>query len=287
MERELTKAIRPTTEQLGISVFKYRDYRQYLNDVLMAKKHLSNGSSLRVWSKRFGLGSPSYLTMILQNQRKLPSRAISLVIGALKLKASEGKFFETLVFFNHAKSVEERLIYEQRLRKLDTTQSFYSLDLEAFRLVADPLHFILIEMLSLKDFSDDPVWISKRLNYAYSKSQIESAFERLRKLSLIKSDGRGGWVRAQANVTTTNDTPNEALKQFHRVNIQKALVAMDEQPTLERDITSLTLTIKKEDVVEAKKLIKEFRHQFLSVLEAKVGDGDETYQLNIQFFKHT
>jgi hypothetical protein len=45
--------------------------------------------------------------------------------------------------------------------------------------------------------------------------------------------------------------------------------------------------LKKDKLVKAKKAMRQFINDFLTEYEAKPGDGDETYQLNLQLFQVT
>lgn len=50
---------------------------------------------------------------------------------------------------------------------------------------------------------------------------------------------------------------------------------------------SLSFNIKKKDLPKIKEYIREFSDQMVQNYEAKSGEGEETYHLNVQFFSLT
>ncbi|MEQ1664899.1 MAG: DUF4423 domain-containing protein, partial [Bdellovibrionales bacterium] len=55
---------------------------------------------------------------------------------------------------------------------------------------------------------------------------------------------------------------------------------------LDRDITGITISMKKENLPKVKELIRQFRLNISKNFES-LGDGDEVYQMNIQFIPLT
>jgi len=56
-------------------------------------------------------------------------------------------------------------------------------------------------------------------------------------------------------------------------------------PLKQREVTSVTLNMNPEKMIQAKELIREFRIKFTELIEEN--PGTETYQFNIQFFPLT
>ena len=79
--------------------------------------------------------------------------------------------------------------------------------------------------------------------------------------------------------------PSEGLKRFHEQMIEHAKSAIREVPVEERQICGMTLTVKKEDLKEAKEVIRHFMDRFSSRVDQKL--GEQVYQLNVQFFPLT
>lgn len=263
-------------------VYSYQDYRNFLKDVFKARKSLKPGFSIRAAATRLGFKSPSHLVMILQGKRRFPLWALTPLSKVLKMSASESRYLENLIYYNHAKSIEEKNLYGDRLKKLNPGEGFSFIDLESFRTISDPLHFTILEMTLLRGFKKDALWLQRRLCAPYTLLQIQDAVSRLEAMGLLK-----GNQKTSARVATPTNIASEAIKSFHRKSIAMAINSLDEQDVSDRDITSSIVSIDKEKLSEAKALIKEFRDSFCKFLETSSNSANETYQINIQFFALT
>src|SRR4051812_25826266 len=86
----------------------YLDYRQYLRDQYAEQKARNPRYSQRVFARKAGLSSSGFYSEVLNGKRQLAPAAVLRFAKALKLSAPEQAYFEALVAFNQAKTVEER-----------------------------------------------------------------------------------------------------------------------------------------------------------------------------------
>ena len=258
------------------SIYEYTEPRDYLSAVFSQKRSTNPRFSLRSWSKQIGLSSPAILSLVLKGKRILKPKQAVKIRRSLKLEAQEARYFDFLILYRNAGSIEEKEFYENILRTIKPNNNFSSIDLAKFRVISD---------WYLKDFISNPQWISKRLGDGVTASQIKGAIERLLKLGFLIEDKNGNLKRPSTRLATPTDFPDEGLKRFHTQMIEKASKAIREQEIHERDITSNTVTTSTAKLPEAKKMIRDFRQNLAKFLDTP--DGNETYQLNVQLFKLT
>ena len=86
-------------------------------------------------------------------------------------------------------------------------------------------------------------------------------------------------------LVSPTDEPSEGLRNLHKQFIGKAFLALEEQSITERDITGRTFNISMEKIPLIKKKIQEFRNDIEAL--CTTAEAEETYQLNVQFFKLT
>ena len=273
------------------SIFHYQDYHAFLRDSLSGK------ISTRSWAKKLGFNSPSHLVMILQGKRRFPASHFPSLTRALGLKSAEAKYLEDLIHFQHAKSSQEKAMYDQRLRSNRVRalgeaegSKFVSLDFESFRLIQEPIHYFILEMTLLRGFTWDAHWILRRLGAAYRLTQVRDAMERLLAMKLVTlapNTSPTTVTKSNERLTTTHDVPNAALRESHKALIEMALNSIESQHVQERDITSSTLTLDAAKLPLAKEMLKNFRRAFCKALEAAPGEGTHTYQINLQMFRIT
>lgn len=266
------------------TVYAYSEPHLYLKDLLESKKKQNPLFSLRAWSMQMGFRGHTALLFLINGQRKIRTEHIDRLVRGLKLQSEEEKYWRTLVQLRSAKSQVEKNELENQLKLLMVNREQAILETEKFKLVADWIHMAILEMTRLKDFQNDPEWILSRLHFKESRTSVESAIERLLKMGLLEiKDGK--LTKTNERLTTPKDRASESIREHHRQVMQNAIQAIESQSVDERVLNSSTMTIDVSKMNEAKDLIRKFRGDMAKLMEKS--DGDETYQLAIQFFKLT
>ncbi|MBI3555839.1 MAG: TIGR02147 family protein [Deltaproteobacteria bacterium] len=255
------------------------DYRRILKRELESRCQQNARYSLRAFARDLALPA-SRLSEVLNGKQGLSRERASGIATTLGFSASESDVFCDLVESQHARGRVNRELAKVRLEKNRINSSFHDLQLDAFQAVSDWYHFALIQLISLPEFKNDPAWISKALGI--SAVEARDAMERLERLKLIEVK-RGKVTRLQEFVAVNEQTPSSAIRKFHRQVLERAMLALDNQPLEERSFSAIFVPIDKQRMVEAKRWIKNFRRRFCRKLDA--GDANNSvYCLSVQFF---
>ncbi len=269
-----------------LRVTDYNDPVDFLNATLSSIQEANPQFSMRAWSKQLGLSHVAMLSMVLAKKRRLLpglSGKISRQFQKMgRFSETDARYFDILVLFNNAGAAEEKIFYQGILSTLRPEQNFSTLQLDHLRIVSDWYHIAILEMTRLKNFSSDPEWICQRLGSTVNLSQVKEAVERLVRLGLLEKTTRGGLKKTSVRLATPTDIPNRSLRQFHAEMIRRAGLALEEQPTHERDITGHMMVVDVAKLPEGKRMIQDFRRKFAEFMESS--GGDRVYQLNVQFF---
>lgn len=271
----------------SLSIYEFDDYRSFLRNNFNYKKAHNSNISLRSIASFLGFRSPPYLAMILNGDRKFPSKHLPKLINYLELSEKEGQYLENLIALNHAKSMDEINYIKTKIVKLNpSAKDYFTLDVDTFTLMSNPIHFLILEMTNLKEFQNDPRWISKKTGGIYRPNEVKIALTRLQRLGLLEErDGR--LVKSRKKLATTHNISSEAVRNFHKLSIALANHALNTQPIEERSITSSVLAIDDKDIPKIKTQIDEFRRSLCQQYEAPPGTGNKVYQINLQFFNLT
>lgn len=209
--------------------------------------------SLRAFAKRTGLCA-SVLSRVINGKRSLPLETMLRVSQSLNL---------------------DLLPSSADKRKAEVIEA------EAFKVIADWYHFPIIELIRTRGFKSDEHWIAKRLDLPLAI--VQAALDRLEKLKLIERDH--GQIRAvDRYVKTSDDVKSSAIRAHHRQMLKKADAALDENVD-EREFQAINFSFERDDMPEAKKMIRDFCTRF-NCRFSKEG-GEDIYQLNLQLFKLT
>jgi uncharacterized protein (TIGR02147 family) len=157
---------------------------------------------------------------------------------------------------------------------------------EQFALIADWYNWALIEMPSLKDFRVDTKSMAKRLKGKVSEEAIGESVALLVKYGLLRRDAGGIKRRDESAPSLLEpDVTKAAVREYQRQMAKKALESLEEQKSEEIDFQGSTFGLRKSDLPELRKIMREFHQRALSLSQTE--EADEIYQFNSQLFRLT
>jgi uncharacterized protein (TIGR02147 family) len=279
------------SQKVLVNVFEFTDYREFLKAFYEAKKNNNASYSMSTFIRKAGLGQNSrgYLKLIIEGKRNLTAHTLRRFIEALCLPVKESVYFENLVYFNQAKTVEDREYYFQRLRA-----SAHGKETQQFELLSSQYHyytnwyFVAIrELVAVQGFNDDPVWIVKQLKHKITKKEAQEALVHLERLGMIQKNANGQWNQSDALVKYPGGVFNQQIQKFHVQMIDRAKEALTEDPYLERNASSITLSCDYNRIPEIIKRINRFRDEVTTEFGMNSKQIDTVVQMNIQLFQLT
>lgn len=273
-----------------VRVFNYTDYREYLSEYYTFQKSINSAFSYRYFAQRAKIKSSGFYKEVVSGKRSLTRTQIHNFSIALKLNKKESEYFENMVYFSEAKSMEERRRYFKKM------MSFY--DSRAFKLMSAQYEYFsrwyyvaVRELLSYINFKDDYKVLATELNPPIREDQAKKAINILKKLKLIKKDKKGFYKRCDAVISTGYQGNDKLIYTMNIINFQKEMMdfakgAYERSSFDKIDMSTLTLSISEENYKEMKEEIAQFRKKLLGMAE-KDENPDRVYQLNHQFFPLT
>jgi uncharacterized protein (TIGR02147 family) len=173
---------------------------------------------------------------------------------------------------------EKRLRYSYKL-----ADPYVSIKSDTFHVIAEWYHFGILSLSETKDFENSPRWIARRLGI--TTKEARSSLQRLMRLGLLREmpDGR---IRAtHRKLTTTDGIKDLVLQRCHKKNLALAGLSLERDDFQDRDFASITLSVNRSKIPQARRLIRKFRDRISQCLE--VEPKDEVYKLCIQLFPIT
>jgi uncharacterized protein (TIGR02147 family) len=266
-------------------IFGFPDFSSYIAHYVKARKEADPSFSYRRFSRRLGLKSESLLRMVASGKRRATPDLVYRIGSALGFNTRELEYAEALAGLQRARNLIEKSRYAEKLRLLSPDAQTQLIELDHLEFISSWHHIAILEMTELKDFRNDPVWISQRLGSAVSARAAGDALERLKRVGLLKLNADGSLSRISKSLKTPPGVPSRAVRGFHRQMLAKAIEAIESQTVNERLLESMTLTVDSSKLKAVAELAEEFRKKVAKVAQAE--GGDETYQLNLQFFRLT
>lgn len=264
------------------AIFEYLDYRQYLRDYYEAKRD-GGKLSLRLFSKRAGLGAPNYLKLVIDGKRNLTDKTIQKFSQGLGFKKEEAEFFEDLVRMNQAETHDEKNAYYRKLSRITSYLKAKHIEKDQYEFLSEWYYAAIREMTLLPSFVLDYDWIARSLRPQITARQAERAVALLLRLGLVVHDASGKLTPSDRSVASGNEVACLGASNFHIQMLARAAEFVANSRAAHREVSSLTVALSPEKFEAAKKKIQDFRREMHAFL-AECSDPTLVYQLNFQFF---
>jgi uncharacterized protein (TIGR02147 family) len=254
-----------------------------LRDYYSAQKARSAAFSHRNFSRRAGLRSSNFLSLVMKGARNLSSEMAPRFALACGLGKREAEFFCELVAYDQAKTTGDKQRAHERLARFRQFRETHQLDDEQAAYHAHWYIPAVRELTTLPGFREDPAWIAGILEPPISERQASLALDTLCRLGLLLRDDHGRLRQAQALLTTGPGPLGHHVFVYHQSMLDLAKSALDRLPRAERDISSVTLCIAESAWPQLKQRLAEFRRELLQLAEL-TGAPERVVQLNFQMF---
>lgn len=222
----------------------------------------------------------------MNGKRNLSEESIEKFIIGLDLNKQESDFFRNLVHFNQFKNSDEKnkayqkLIGSQKYRKLKPLEKV------KYDYYSKWYHPAIRELIAAKDYDGTSQWLSNKLFPEVSVDEVERSIHLLSELGFIVKNNKGQWEQAETILSTGQEVTSTMVNNYHKTILDLAKFMHDKLPAKERDVSTMTLGVHKDQAPKLKQMIYEFRQQVLSMVSC-VDNPEDVLQLNIQLFPLT
>jgi uncharacterized protein (TIGR02147 family) len=268
---------------MTVNVFAYTNFREFLKDVYDDRREKNESFSLRAFTKLVGFSSPNYMRMITSGERNLTDAGIKKVSAYLKFKKNASNFFTSLVYFNQAKTNEEKRKYFEKICYFKAFCEIKRIDHQSYQYLSKWYYPAIRELTLLKGFKEDPRWIAAKLHPSITPQQVKDALVLLKDLGFLQYDKRNRIKPADVNIRTDVEVVNLSLWNFHHEMIHQALEKLEQTEPDFRDMLSVTLALNHKGLKKIKTALYEFCEE-ITVDAAYSKDAEAVYQLNMQLF---
>lgn len=265
------------------NVFRYLDARRYLGDYYAYKKATSRAFSYRAFSRRVGLGSPNYLKLVIDGDRNLTQEMARRFGEGCGLEGTEVTYFVDLVAFTQARTTDEKAARYERLVRFREHREIHHIDVAYGQYHSCWYVPAIRELAFREDFRADPAWVAQMMLPTIGEDEARQALDLLVDLGLLEQDDDGRWRPVDALVSTGAEVKGMHYVQYHRTMIGRALAALDEMPAVDRDVSSVTVTLGEDGIERLKERMRSFRRELLQ-LSADHPDPRRVVQINLQVF---
>ncbi|MFS4459559.1 TIGR02147 family protein [Bdellovibrio sp. HCB2-146] len=236
---------------------------EYLIAQYNSKKLKNPRFSIRAFAQQLGINS-GRLSEYMNGERTISKTMAQKMSPGLRLDAAEAEYFLHLVAADERarKSTDYRVLADDELA-----------------LLVEWHHYVILSLISTRDFILEPSWIAERLEIP--EPIVVSSLALLSRLGLITIDN-GKVERKTGPISTTTDIPSQFVRLAHKEKLQYILNNMDRVPVEKRDLSTITLAIDESKIPEAKIMIQNFRRKLATHLSK--GKRNQVYTMSFELF---
>jgi uncharacterized protein (TIGR02147 family) len=219
----------------------------------------------------------------MDGERNLSQQMVERFAKALGLDQDDSMYFARLVQFNQASSSAERSKLYAKLTGFRRYRKARPLDAAHAEYHSTWYLPAVRELAARREFREDPEWIAKTLWPSVTPIEAARALETLLSLGLLVRDDDGRIVQGDALVSTGPEARSVHVASYHRTMLERAEQSIDNVPSSERDISSLTLCVGVDGLSRLKSRIQRFRRELLE-LSTEDPHPKQVVQVNLQLF---
>lgn len=267
-------------------VTTYTDFRAYLSDWIKDRKSQGLPGSNRWFAMKMGINSTSWLTMVLKGAKGLSKMTANRISEILRHSPVELRYFETLVSFNQARSLDERNKYYRELVSLQKIKDVRTVKPSQYDFYSIWYHSVvrsLVGMFSIKAGADTHEQLAAMVSPPITPSQARKSIELLEKLGFICINDQGFYELSDGAITSGENTKALGIANFQQETMRLAQEALDRYTTGERYFGTVTIGVGYSTFNKIKELLIDTSNKIAEIANADA-EGHRVYQINLQAF---
>jgi len=247
-------------------------YIDMLKQEYIDRKKRRPSYSERAYARDLKLSS-GYISLLFNNKRDLSPKMSFKILENLSWKEEKSKKFIDSVKEQHFK------IKKKDKEPASSEVKKYEMDHDYFKLIANVNHFLILEFIQTRKVKSKKEIIKY---FGIDEIECDLVLKRLERLKLV--DFKNEKYIAINENRHLKGTPSQAIRNYHKESISRSLDSVEKQSFEDRELRSVSLSLDKNKIDEAKKSIDKFVKNFMKKYANHI-DG-EIYQLNLQLFCH-
>jgi uncharacterized protein (TIGR02147 family) len=265
------------------TVTDYLDFRSFLKDWFRYRKEIQPGYSMRTFASNpaLGISSTSYMTNLLKGARNLTQRQRLQFIKALRMEGPAAEYFDFLVQFNQAKTLDEKNYFFSHLTKHRGSQAKILLE-KQYAFFAKWHHSVIYNYLGLDKAEASPARIAKHLAESLSAPEVQESLELLLDMGLIKKTANG-FAITDRHLVTGKVFQGQVAKEYHKEFLRLAATALDRFAPEKRQFKVLAFSVSDKGFAAVKQRIDAFMQEVREIVD-RDEDINQVNILNVQLF---
>lgn len=269
---------------MGLMLLDHDSYQSFLQEEFARRMEANRRYSQRAFARDLRL-SAGELSEILKGKRKLSLKSALKVVQVLGLNQTEARHLAYLVQLEKSRDLGSEQLLSVAKDKLGQFTEDRQLTMDRFRIVSDWYCFAILNLSETDGFKWHTAWIAKRL--AISSAEVKIAVRRLERVGLIYRDENSRLKVSKETIWSPDGVPSEAIRNYHRQMLSKAVQALEVQPVTEREFAGVGFPIDPKDMASLKIELNTFIDTLVAKYAKSPRQKKEVYHLEMALFRLT
>ena len=263
-----------------MQIFLYTNYRAWVGDSIEELKKVKPFISIRYICQKQDL-DPGNFVRVLQGKLNFTKPTILALSNFFELDKREAEYFEELVFY--AKTKTDKAAWEsfQRLQQIKNIEVKVLADYD-FEYFDKWYHSVVRSLLSITPFNGNFRALAGMLTPSISVNEAKESIALLEKLGMLKKE-KGFWEVTDKFLGSGQKFSKQSIRQYQAQTLQLAQESLELHDPNDRDISTVTVTLTKDELPIFKERAKQFRQEILKMAKKSV-INDSVYQVNVSIF---
>jgi uncharacterized protein (TIGR02147 family) len=264
----------------------YTDFRAYLNDWIIERKSRGLPGSNRWFALKMGINSTSWLTSVVKGAKGLSKYTANRLSEILKHSPLEARYFEALVSFNQARTIEERNKYYQELNALQKIKEVRTVKPNQYDFYSAWHHSAVRSLVGMHRFTaseKEYERLAGMVSPPITASQARKSLKLLEELGFVKINHGGAYELTSGAITTGENVRSLGIANFQQETMRLAQEALDRVAREERYIGTATVGVSAKSFGQIRQVLIDTSNRIAEIANADA-DADRVYQVNLQAF---
>ncbi len=263
-------------------LFEYDDYRSFLKDYFDEQRRLKSFFSHRYFAQKAGFSSHSFCAYLMEGKRNLTFDSVRKLIKGMSLAGKKAQYFEALVFYNQAKTANDKEQHLRSLQRIRRSTEFYRLNPKQASYYDHWYLPVLRELAVYAEWGGDFTRLGRLVRPAISADEARKGIQKLIEIELLQENPDGSYSQPSL-VISAETIPGYVLRGARRDMILRAIEASDHYSRDERHLSYSVLATSRKVYEQASQMLDEVRKKIL-VLAMEDEQVDGIYAVNLNLF---
>lgn len=234
-----------------------------------------------------GISSGANIQKMISGDRNIGKKIGYRIAEQITANGKFKTYFKKLVDLNNSSDIQEQEKLLGEILSLRRKYGTFKFTVHQEQLHSEWYHFVILELLTIPDIDQSAQSLATLLQPKIRPAQVAKSIDLLIKLGLVVYNSHTGRLETkQGQIKTGTEEEHLLLQRYHQEVLEISKKSITEVARNDRDISTSTFRITRDQIESFKRQIYDFQMQLLAQ-EVDPEIAEQVYQFNFQLIPVT